>query len=272
MTHADNVRTQVSVAYTDAIVRSTGCCGPADKEPGCATAKLAGYTPEQLQDLPAAAVGSSFGCGNPVALSGIGAGETVLDLGSGAGLDLLLAAEKVGPTGRVVGVDMTDAMIARARENTADVPNIEIIKGTIEALPLPDASVDHVISNCVINLSPEKERVFAEISRVLRPGGKISISDVVVSDLPDWIRQVPGVYESCIGGAVSEAEYLFGIRAAGLTDVQVVDRLVYDAEQIGGMVASELGCCVPEELIAQGAQAVAGKVQSVRVVGRKADS
>ena len=152
-------------------------------------AKLAGYSDEEFAALPADAVVNSFGCGNPLAFSAVQPGEVVLDLGSGAGIDLLLAARKVGAAGRVIGVDMTEEMIARARANiaAAGIENAEVRQGIIEELPVEDSSVDWVISNCVINLSPEKPRVFAEIARVLKPGGTMLVSDIVAEDLPEEI-------------------------------------------------------------------------------------
>lgn len=160
----------------------------------------------------------------------------VLDLGSGAGFDLLLAAEKVGPNGRVIGVDMTEAMLEAARKNitAAGADNIELRKGIIEDLPVDDSSVDCLISNCVVNLSPEKERVFAEIFRVLKPGGHMMISDIVVQELPDELRKIQPLYNSCIAGAISEEEYISGLRDAGLIETTVVDRLIYKTSQLKG--------------------------------------
>ena len=178
---------------------------------------FAGYSDEQLADIPSDAVVNSFGCGNPVALAGLREGDTVLDLGSGAGIDLLLAARLVGPQGRVIGVDMTDEMIAKARENAeaAGLDNIEVRKGIIEELPVDDSSVDWVISNCVINLSPEKSRVFAEIARVLRPRGRMLVSDMMARDLPEELLALPDAYSSCVAGAIDEDEYLAGLRHRG---------------------------------------------------------
>jgi SAM-dependent methyltransferase len=211
-------------------------------------AALAGYDPQELEAVGPDAAAYSFGCGDPLALAGIEPGQTVVDLGCGAGLDLLLAARRVGPAGRVIGIDMTDEMLARARANiaAAGLGNVEVRKGLIEALPVETASVDWVISNCVINLSPQKRRVFAEIARVLRPGGRMLVSDIVVEDLPDWVRGDENLYNGCIGGAVSESDYLQGLRAAGLKDVGVVKRFVYDARQLQWMLGPGLHgrtCC-----------------------------
>jgi SAM-dependent methyltransferase len=204
-----------------------------------------------------------------------------LDLGSGAGIDLLLAAKKVGTTGKVIGVDMTAAMIEKARENVAaaGLTNVEIRPGIIEDLPVEDSSVDWVISNCVINLSPEKARVFAEIARVLKPGGKMLVSDIVAEDLPPEIAGNRQLYSSCLAGAISEPAYLEGLRQAGLVEVEVKDRLVYDCAQIEAFLGSELaeaspggcGCCrgAPRTLAQTWASRLQGKVASLKVSGRK---
>lgn len=263
------VREHVSKTYADAVTRGTGCCGG-----GCGgeqkgvLAKMAGYTPQELADLPADAVVNSFGCGNPLAFAEVKAGDVVLDLGSGAGIDLIIAAKKVGPTGRVIGVDMTDAMVERARKNIAasGLCHIEVRKGTIEALPVDSGSVDWVISNCVINLSPEKPRVFAEIARVLRPGGRLRVSDIVVRELPEALRRHPALYASCIAGAISEEAYVAGLREAGLADVEVRERLVYDTDQLAALAASEAGDAGETTSLAR---AAAGNVWSAIFVARK---
>ena len=207
----------------------------------CSIADMAGYEKSDIIPLNSDAAASSFGCGNPLAFSGVKEGDTVLDLGSGAGFDLILAAKKVGPTGRVIGVDMTEAMIAKARENIRKegLTNVEVRYGLIENLPVESASVDWVISNCVINLSPEKARVFSEIQRVLKPGGQMLVSDIVVKNLPDWLRQNNQVYAACVGGAISEEDYLAGLREAGLNNVEVRNRFVYDASQIKAFFETE---------------------------------
>lgn len=257
----ESVRQNVADAYTSALSAGsccgdTSCCDPATE--------VAGY--ESTQGI------TSFGCGNPLAFAEVRTGQTVVDLGSGAGLDLAIAAQQVGPEGSVIGVDMTDAMIEKARSNMkrAGHHNVEIRKGLIEELPVEDGTADWVVSNCVINLSPEKERVFAEINRVLAPGGQFSVSDIVVEELPPAIRSSTAAYAACIAGAVSEADYLAGLQAAGLTDVEVADRLVYTADQLQavfgghddryGVAAEEL-----TELLLK----VAGRVASVRFTGRR---
>ena len=281
MSENDKVRDAVSRAYANAITTPAegGCCGGAGVAAQEAVASLAGYSSEDLQSMPADAAVSTFGCGNPTAFSAIGEDEVVLDLGSGAGMDLLLAAKKVGPRGRVIGVDMTDEMIARAEENirAAGLDNVEVRRGIIEDLPVEDASVDWVISNCVINLSPEKTKVFAEIARVLKPGGRMLVSDIVVQDMPDWARQNADLYNSCVGGAISEEEYLQGLKDAGMAELEVRGRLVYDAAQLGVLANPELGtvqtsCCgsaPANDMIKVALEQVAGKVWSAQIYGRK---
>ncbi len=182
------------------------------------------YADDERAALPDAAVLASLGCGNPTAVAELRPGETVLDLGSGGGIDVLLSAARVGPTGRAIGVDMTDEMLALAERNAAEAgaTNVEFRRGTIEALPVDDASIDVVISNCVINLAGDKAAVLAEIARVLRPGGRMGISDVVADDgLSPRERAERGNYAGCIAGALSFGEYRDGLRAAGLTEIAV---------------------------------------------------
>lgn len=280
MNNSDKIRKEVSTNYARAVEQNSctthSCCsGPIQQG---ITSMLAGYSRESLAALPADAVANSFGCGNPVALGAIREGDTVLDLGSGAGIDILLAAKLAGPTGKVIGVDMTPAMIERARANAAaaGLPNVEVREGIIEELPVDSDSIDLVISNCVINLSPEKRRVFSEIYRVLKPGGRISISDIVAEPMPDWIVDLGQLYSACISGAIPEAQYITGLRDVGLVDVAVEDRLVYDSTQLTGLLDSELAgscCCgettMPKETVVRIADTLAGKVASFRVVGRK---
>lgn len=269
----EGLRAQVSEAYSQAIQNTRagggGCCG--DATAAGVAAQTAGYTSEEKAAFTDAAQ-SSFGCGNPLAFARVEEGQTVLDLGSGAGFDLLIASQKVGRRGLVIGVDMTDAMLEAARENIlrAGVENVELRKGTIEDLPVENASVDWVISNCVINLSPEKSRVFAEIARVLRPGGHFSVSDIVVERLPEELRAQAAIYSACIGGAISESEYLAGLQAAGLLDVTVTERSVYDEAQLRGMVAGDLEALgIPSQLLDAQLKNVVGKVWSAKISGRK---
>ena len=245
MNQNEQIREMVSTVYGKAIASTVGgcgcgCCGTPQKEKGSVIG-MAGYEPSDILALNSDAAAGSFGCGNPLAFSGVKEGDTVLDLGSGAGFDLILAAKKVGASGRVIGVDMTEAMIAKARENIAKegLTNVEVRHGLIEELPVESASVDWLISNCVINLSPEKGRVFSEIQRVLKPGGQMLVSDIVAKNLPDWLRRNSQIYAACVGGAISEEDYLAGLREAGLIHVEVRNRFVYDESQIRSFIETE---------------------------------
>jgi len=183
------------------------------------------YTEEDRESLPAAAIAASLGCGNPLAVAELHEGETVLDLGSGGGIDVLLSARRVGPTGKAYGVDMTDEMLALARANAdkAGASNVEFVKGTIEVVPLPDESVDVVISNCVINLSTDKPAVLTEAHRLLRPGGRFGVSDIVADDHVDAAQRAErGSYVGCIAGALSIGEYRDGLAAAGFIDITII--------------------------------------------------
>lgn len=199
-----------------------GCCG----DLGCTDnlASVTFYSDLERADLPDAAVLASLGCGNPIAVADLNPGERVLDLGSGGGIDVLLSAKRVGPTGRAFGLDMTDQMLALAQRNAAEAgaTNVEFLKGHIEAIPLPAASIDVVISNCVVNLAADKPAVFREVARVLRPGGRIGITDIVADDtLTPEERAERGSYAGCIAGALSVSEFADGLREVGLTDVSV---------------------------------------------------
>jgi len=211
--------TVVSESHADGTC-ADGCCSDVSGTYG-----LDLYDQASRDGIPDAALLASLGCGNPVAVAELHEGETVLDLGSGGGIDVLLSARRVGPGGRAIGVDMTDEMLELARRNAAEAGanNVEFRKGTIEALPLDDASVDVVISNCVINLASNKPAVFREIARVLRPGGRIGVSDVIADDvLTAQQRAERGSYVGCIAGALSFREFRLGLEGAGLTDVALV--------------------------------------------------
>ena len=204
-----------------------------------------GYDADQLQAVPEGA-DLGLGCGNPLALADLRSGEAVLDLGSGAGLDCFLAAQAVGPTGRVIGVDMTPEMVERARANAASAGagNVEFRLGEIESLPVAEGEVDVVISNCVINLVPDKGQAFAEAYRVLRPGGRLHVSDIVLGDeLPEAVLQSVAAYVNCVAGAVSEAEYLAAMAAAGFAEITVATRR--DAVELlnGCCAAPDEGAC-----------------------------
>jgi len=285
-----DIREAVKRRYAGAIERpASSCCGPAPSQPVqigsscCAPsaaqamkgrmAKVAGYGEEELDRLPADAVQNAFGCGNPLAFAGVQAGQVVLDIGSGAGIDCLIAAEKVGPAGRVIGLDMTPEMIERGRRNAraAGAANVEFRLGEAEKMPVEDSSVDWLISNCVINLSPDKPAVFREIARVLKPGGRISISDIVAQDLPGAIRESRDAWTGCLAGAISEVEYVRGLEAAGLRSVRVTSRIVYEAGQLAGLFASS--CCGVSADAGYDAStlaaAAAGKIWSARFEGIK---
>ena len=279
MKKAEDIRKEVSKSYAKAVENfakksccSTSCCVP---DPKGVAAKVAGYNSEELNSIPKDAVTNSFGCGNPLAYAGVKEGQTVLDLGSGAGIDILLAGKKVGAKGKAIGIDMTDEMIKRASENIkkSGLKNVEVRKGIIEKLPVEDSSVDWVISNCVINLSPEKEKVFSEIARVLKPGGQVSISDIVVKDLPNRIRESKALYSSCVAGAISEEEYVDGLKDSGLSDVNVTDRLVYDVTQLREFLRSEESPIIEKHLsedeLKEMARSMEGKVWSAKFTARK---
>jgi arsenite methyltransferase len=224
MATTNDLREEVRQKYAEAAT-GAGCgCG----DGGCCSdgAEFGStlYDISQRAELPDAAVLASLGCGNPTAVADLRAGETVLDLGSGGGIDVILSAKRVGPTGHAYGLDMTEEMLELARRNAdeAGIPNVTFLQGLIEEIPLPDASIDVVISNCVINLSTDKPSVLREIGRVLRPGGRIGISDVVAEDrLEPEERAERGSYVGCIAGALSTSEYADGLRAAGFDDVSV---------------------------------------------------
>jgi arsenite methyltransferase len=217
---------------------ATSCCATASSGSGCdpVTSNLYGH--EQTAELPEQAVAASLGCGNPTALAELQPGETVLDLGSGGGIDVLLSARRVGAAGKAYGLDMTDEMLALARENQrkAGVGNVEFLKGEIEAIPLPDDSVNVIISNCVINLSADKDRVFAEAFRVLKPGGRFAVSDVVVrgTDVPSEVRRSMVLWVGCVAGALEEASYRDKLTRAGFEAIDLEPTRVHlgaDAKQ-----------------------------------------
>jgi SAM-dependent methyltransferase len=241
------IKKEVKKRYAGLVLSEgpSSCCGsdstclePTEKMKGNLV-KSAGYSDDELRKLPQESVENSFGCGNPLAFSEVQPGQTVLDIGSGAGIDCFIAAERVGPQGKVIGLDMTPEMIAKAEGNAraGGFSQVEFPLGEAEAMPLDDETVDWVISNCVINLSPVKPKVFREISRVLKPGGRFSISDIVLgNDLPVWIADSIYAYTGCVAGAIKESDYLTGLRNAGLTDVEVESRIVYDESALTGFV------------------------------------
>jgi len=226
-------------------VRTGGssCCGASTAMDSCCdpiTTNL--YDAAQASQIPEDALKASLGCGNPTALAQLNAGETVLDLGSGGGIDVLLSAKRVGPTGKAYGLDMTDEMLALARENQrkSGISNVEFLKGEIENIPLPDNSVDVIISNCVINLSADKGRVLREAFRVLKPGGRFAVSDVVVrGDVPEAVRQNVLLWVGCIAGALKDTEYISTLADAGFESVEIEPTRVYNVEDARAFLTSE---------------------------------
>lgn len=217
-------RAQTQATASCCTPSTSSCCGPVSSTD---YTKKIGYSLDELGQLPSAAALASAGCGNPTALAGLKEGEVVLDLGSGGGIDVFIAAKKVGPMGKAIGVDMTDDMLELARKNAKEVgiENVEFRKGDIEDLPVEDETVDIIISNCVINLAPDKDKVFREAFRVLRPGGRILVSDIVTNGrLPEEVRNDPDSWAACISGALEEDDYLEKIRNAGFEDVRVVSK------------------------------------------------
>jgi len=241
------LKEKVREKYGEAALRvksgGSSCCGAAPGSPGCAdpiTSKL--YDLSQTSQIPEEAVLASLGCGNPTALAQLNAGETVLDLGSGGGIDVLLSAKRVGPAGKAYGLDMTDEMLALARENQhkAGVHNVEFLKGEIENIPLPDNSVDVIISNCVINLSADKDKVLHEAFRVLKPGGRFAVSDVVVrGDVPEQVRRSMELWAGCIAGALRDYDYVAKLAKAGFESIDIEPTRIYGIDDTRQFLAVE---------------------------------
>jgi arsenite methyltransferase len=259
------------------VPRTAGCgCGPepADAQSCCGASRI--YTSRELAGLPASVTNASLGCGNPLAIASLRPGEVVLDLGAGGGIDCFLAARQVGPIGRVIGLDMTPEMVKLARRNARKMgmTNVDFRYGEMEEIPLPDGEVDVVISNCVINLSPDKDAVFGEAFRVLRPGGRLNVSDMVTQgQLPAAVRQRLDAWAGCLAGALDEQVYLDKIRAAGFVDVEVVSRAVACADDVSteDVQALVAGADTQAQLDAAGItlQDLACMVASVKVQARK---
>jgi ubiquinone/menaquinone biosynthesis C-methylase UbiE len=264
--NADTVKETVRARYGAAALRvttgSTSCCGGSTSCSDPITSNLYGA---ETAELPAEAVVASLGCGNPTALAELRPGEVVLDLGSGGGIDVLLSARRVGATGKAYGLDMTDEMLALARDNQrkAGVTNVEFLKGEIEHVPLPDGTVDVIISNCVINLSPDKDAVFREAYRVLRPGGRFAVSDVVVrGEVPADIRRNIELWMGCVAGALEESEYRARLAQAGFEGIELEPTRVYTAENAAEFLTGA-------GLDAAAMSAVDGKFMSAFVRARK---
>jgi arsenite methyltransferase len=235
---------------------SSNCCGTA--KPNDISKKI-GYTDDEMEAVPSGS-NLGLGCGNPIALASIKEGETILDLGSGAGFDCFLASNKVGPEGKVIGVDMTGEMVAKARDNAlkGGYKNVEFRLGEIEKLPVEDNTIDLVISNCVINLVPDKEKAFKEAFRVLRPGGRLMVSDIVLTkELPDFVKESIKAYISCVSGAMMKSSYLDAIRLAGFKEVAVVDESVSTLD------------CVGDDPFAKHLNEIEGSASSIKVRGFK---
>jgi SAM-dependent methyltransferase len=238
----DTVKERYAAAALRATKGGSACCGGASAIAGAKdpiTSNL--YGADQTLGLPAAAVQASLGCGNPTALAELHEGQTVLDLGSGGGIDVLLSARRVGDTGKVYGLDMTDEMLALARENQriAKVTNVEFLKGELEHVPLPDSVVDVIISNCVVNLSADKDRALAEAFRVLKPGGRFAVSDVVVrGEVPDDVRKNVELWIGCLAGAMEEKEFEARLKKAGFTDVSITPTRIYTIDDARDFLSS----------------------------------
>ena len=264
------IKKTVREGYAEIAKTKCSCCGGADLAQ--TVSKNIGYTDEELRSVPEGA-NLGLGCGNPVALASLAEGETVLDLGSGAGFDCFLAADRVGKAGKVIGVDMTPEMIEKARENArkGDYQNVEFRLGEIENIAAADNSVDVVISNCVINLSPDKGRVFQEAFRVLKPGGRLMVSDIVLlKELPEFIRNSIAAYIGCISGAMRKEDYLGAIRNAGFHEVEILDEAVFPIDCIANdptakAIINEMN--IPPEMIKD----IANSVLSIKVQGIKAE-
>jgi len=243
----DNIKGAVKEKYGQAALRvvrgQRSCCGPTppgESRPDPVTSNL--YDGSQTSQLPEEALLASLGCGNPTALAELKPGETVLDLGSGGGMDVLLSAKRVGPTGKAYGLDMTDEMLALARENQrrAGIPNVEFLRGEMESIPLPDDTVDVIISNCVINLAADKDQVLREAFRVLKPGGRFAVSDIVVrGEVPTEIRRNVELWVGCMAGALEESEYLAKLTKAGFEAVSIEPTRVYRVEDARQSLASD---------------------------------
>ena len=244
-----DVKEIVREKYGQAALRVVGgctassCCGPTATLPGQVDPITSGlYSDAEKSALPQEAVLASLGCGNPTALAKLAPGETVLDLGSGGGIDVLLSAKRVGPTGKVYGLDMTDEMLALARENQkrAGVENVEFLKGELENIPLPDNTVDVILSNCVVNLSGDKDRVLAEAYRVLKPGGRFAVSDVVTcGEIPSEVRRSVELWVGCIAGALDENEFRAKLERAGFENIDLETTRVYDVEDARGFLSDQ---------------------------------
>lgn len=266
---AEEIRSAVRERYAKAArAADASCCGTAE---GLIGRTL--YHEDEADSLPDAALAASLGCGNPTLLADLHPGETVLDLGSGGGIDVLLSARRVAPDGKAYGLDMTPEMLELARRNKAeaDVTNAEFLEGTMEAVPLSDESVDVIISNCVVNLSPDKSAVFAEAFRVLRPGGRLAISDIVLRrSLPGPVREAMGLWTGCVSGALLEGEYRERLEHAGFEQVGIEPTHIYDSEEITRMAGDLNSVQIPDSIhVEETIRELDGAVMSAFVRARK---
>lgn len=274
-TSPDGIKSSVREHYARIVSSESkgSCCGqPASTFEEAIKGKITkavGYSEEELASIPEDAAHNSLGCGNPLAFSGVKEGEVVLDIGSGAGIDVLLASKKVGESGKVIGLDMTPEMIERGKENVekAGVDNVEFRLGEAESMPIENETVDLIVSNCVINLSPDKKKVFQETYRVLKPGGRILISDIVTHKLPQMIKDNMDAWVGCVAGALEEEDYLNTIRDAGFKDVEVVGRMVFDEGLVKGLIGDSGPDNLPEKAVSLARKAGYrdGMVSSIKV-------
>ncbi len=263
----DKIHTIVREHYAERARQSDPCCGP-DTTNSCCDSKNVLYADELLASVPEEVAGFSLGCGDPVTLAELLPGQSVLDLGSGGGLDCFLAARQVGPDGKVIGVDMTPEMIAKARASAArmGVTNVEFRQGFLEDLPVDDNSIDVVISNCVINLAPDKSRVFSEAFRVLKPGGKLSVSDIVTDGpLPDKIKHSLSLWAGCVAGAQDAREYIALMQAAGYAEITLTPSY-FTREQVDEAVR-ELGDTIDLDTVSQ--ECLYSTIYSARITARR---
>jgi arsenite methyltransferase len=261
----ETVKEKYGAAALKVLAGEQGSCGPSGAC-GCDPVTDNLYDAAQTSGLPKDAVLASLGCGNPTALADLHAGETVLDLGSGGGIDVLLSAKRVGPTGKAYGLDMTDEMLALARANQAKAgaTNVEFLKGEIENIPLPAGAVDVIISNCVINLSADKGRVLQEAFRVLRPGGRFAVSDVVCrGDIPDAVRRSMELWVGCVAGALEESEYRRLLASAGFVDIEIEPTRIYAFEDARAVLS---GAGLDAEVLAR---EVSGRIMGAFIRARK---
>jgi arsenite methyltransferase len=275
--NAEEIRKVVRERYAKIVKPNSTCCAPVASccggpDPTEEISKKIGYTGEELKAVPEGA-NLGLGCGNPVALASLKEGETVLDLGSGAGFDCFLAASRVGDRGKVIGIDMTPEMLEKARDNArkGNYANVEFRLGEIESLPVADNSVDAVISNCVINLSPDKKRVFSEAFRALKPGGRLMISDIVLlKELPDFVKNSIEAYIGCVSGALLKDEYIRTIKAAGFQDVRIIDETSFPMEFIANDPTAK-GVIENSKIPPEKVREVASSIMSIKVYGIKPD-